>query len=229
MCTVQEREAKDTEEEDPVDDEIGGSQSSSQYEIMEDSITTDSMDKNKDVCLEKTPPQSSVVASNEQAETEGVSKEACNGEVEPNSFVVQYSKVAIDEARKPSKGLSTDSDIVCNGISNHVDCGHHDSGDDTLPVGMEVGTDNEAPVLETGLSSTAMQSVEVVRRVREVTLDREEQLGLLERVVSLTEGKNLQLLQKVHSMLAHLVFRHRLTEDRNQLLKVGHVTRLPVM
>lgn len=186
---------------------------------MEESAMTDSIGDTTEGSLGKTPP---LPSSHEQEQE--VSLKTRDRESAPNTLVVQYSTAAITEARGKARELSSENDIVCNGISNHVDCGGQGNGVNSLPLGMEVGTEHGTSELEVGLSPTVVQSVEMVERVREVTIDKECQLALLERVVSLTEGKNLQVLQKVHSMLAHLVFRHRLAEDRNQLLKVGHVT-----
>lgn len=200
---------------------MGGAQSSSHDDTMEESTMTDSIGDKTEGSLGKTPP----LPSSHEQEQEVSQKTAFNDrESAPNTLVVQYSTVAITEARGKTKELSNEDDIVCNGISNHVDCGGQGNSVNSLPVGMEVGTEDGTSALEVGLSTTSVQSVEIEERVREVTIDKECQLALLERVVSLTEGKNLQVLQKLHSMLAHLVFRHRLAEDRNQLLKVGHVT-----
>lgn len=202
------------EEEDPADDGMGGSQSSSHYDTVEESTITDGAGDNTEDSPVKTPP---LLSSHEQHEvfqqTQG------QQDVSPDTLVVQYSTAAISKARGKSRELSNGDVVVHNGNSNHVETGGSGSDIDSLPVGMEVGTDHGAPALEVGHSPVA--AVEVEERVREVMIDKEQQLALLERVVFLTEGKNLQFLQKVHSMLAHLVFRHRLAEDRSQLLKVG--------
>ena len=196
---------------------MGGSQSSSHYDTIEESTMTDGTGDNTEDSLVKTPPSPS---SHEQQQVPQQTQGQQDGS--PDTLVVQYSTAAISKARgksRESRELSNGDVVVHNGISNHVDSGGRGGGVDSPPVGMEVETDHETPALEVGHSPAA--AVEADERVRAVTIDKEQQLALLERVVTLTEGKNLQFLQKVHSMLAHLVFRHRLAEDRSQLLKVG--------
>ena len=202
-------------EEDPADDGMGGSQSSSHYDTIEESTMTDGAGDNTEDSLVKTPPLLSSPEPQQQVPQQTQGQQG----VSPGTLVVQYSTAAISKARGKSRELSNGNADVHDDISNHVDSGGRGGGVDSLPVGMEVETDHETPALEVGHSPTA--AVEAEERVRAVTIDKEQQLALLERVVTLTEGKNLQFLQKVHSMLAHLVFRHRLAEDRSQLLKVG--------
>ena len=175
---------------------------------------TDGAGDNTEDSLVKTPP---LLSYHEQQQVPQQTQGQQDGS--PGALVVQYSTAAISKARGRSRELSNGNVVVHNGISNHVDSGGHGGSVDSPPVGMEVETDHETPALEVGHSPAA--AVEADERVRAVTIDKEQQLALLERVVTLTEGKNLQFLQKVHSMLAHLVFRHRLAEDRSQLLKVG--------
>ena len=56
---------------------------------------------------------------------------------------------------------------------------------------------------------------------KQVLISRNDQFKLLNRIVRRTECANLQTLQKLHSMLRHVVFRYRMTAERYQLTKVN--------
>ena len=54
----------------------------------------------------------------------------------------------------------------------------------------------------------------------EVIVDQGRLLKLFSRVVSLTEGCSVELCLKLHATLSQLVFRHRMTRDKMELIEV---------
>jgi hypothetical protein len=59
---------------------------------------------------------------------------------------------------------------------------------------------------------------------KEVVIDRQRQLDLFHHVARATESCSVEQMDRLHSTLEHIVFRHRMTLDKQRLIEVNRVT-----
>ena len=68
---------------------------------------------------------------------------------------------------------------------------------------------------------TDSASLDVPSGWEEVVIDRKRQLALFDRVTQATGSASVEQMDRLHSTLEHIVFRHRMTMDKHQLIEVN--------
>ena len=127
----------------------------------------------------------------------------------PEKLLVKYPKSAITIAKHTDGDGNSPSEGSHGNILSPSTVDQSDSN-----------CDNRVSEIRSKKGSSPLVAANSSLNPREVVIDRTRQLAVLEALVERTEGCNLEVLQKLHSMLEHLVFRHRMREDKSQLLNV---------
>jgi SpoVK/Ycf46/Vps4 family AAA+-type ATPase len=125
----------------------------------------------------------------------------------PEKLLVKYPKSAITIAKHTDGDGNSPSEGSHGNILSPSTVDQSDSN-----------CDNRVSEIRSKKGSSPLVAANSSLNPREVVIDRTRQLAVLEALVERTEGCNLEVLQKLHSMLEHLVFRHRMREDKSQLL-----------
>lgn len=73
---------------------------------------------------------------------------------------------------------------------------------------------------QTGMSQARRALEELQRPTQQVEVDEERLHTLLDFTVSVTEGFNVENLERVYSVLSQNVYRHRHSYDKSQLVEV---------
>ena len=77
---------------------------------------------------------------------------------------------------------------------------------------------------DTQVQSKATPLVGALEVPVDVIVDQDRLLALFERVVDATEKCTCEQMERLHAIFDHLVFRHRMTTDRSELIEVSFLS-----
>ncbi len=101
---------------------------------------------------------------------------------------------------------------------------------DSLSMDLSLVTTAAEALVEMGTPPKSVQDIVTLPSPSavDVSIDRGRLLALFERVVVATEGVSCEQMERIHAMLGHIVFRHRMTANRSGLLEASCVITLSV-
>ena len=93
----------------------------------------------------------------------------------------------------------------------------------TTPLSVSSVTDASSSSPSLALGNCASASLDVPSGPKEVVIDRKRQHGLFHHVTQATESCSVEQMDRLHSTFEHIVFRHRMTLDKQQLIEVNYI------
>ncbi len=111
--------------------------------------------------------------------------------------------------------------ILTNGTTDSLDSLSMESSSETKAAEalIEMGTGTPSKALQNSENMTPRSpTTECV----DVTINRRRLLALFEKVVVGTEGVSCEQIERIHTMLEHIIFRHRMSVNRSSMLEVGY-------
>ena len=91
----------------------------------------------------------------------------------------------------------------------------------TTPLSVDSMMDASSSSASLALGNSTSASLDMPSGPKEVVIDRKRQFDLFHHVTQATESCSVEQMDRLHSTFEHIVFRHRMTLDKQQLIEVN--------
>ena len=92
----------------------------------------------------------------------------------------------------------------------------------TTPLSIDSVMDASSSSTSLVLGNSASVSLDISSGPKEVVIDRKRQFDLFHHVTQATESCSVEQMDRLHSTFEHIVFRHRMTLDKQRLIEVNY-------
>ena len=103
----------------------------------------------------------------------------------------------------------------------------HEATVESMELETKKSTLSVNSMLDVGSSSASLSGTtsasldDIPTGPKEVAIDRKRQLALFHHVTQATESSSVEQMDRLHSTFEHIVFRHRMTLDKQRLIEVN--------